>query len=138
MAGETSGFGMPGADAFTSFWSDFFGKMASAGVAPPQPSPDVTERMRKAFFESFSKYADEFMRSEAFLKMMKQSMDHGLAWQQAMNQQLQKGLTAAQMPTKSDADHIVMLVRGMEDRLVDKLEELSRRIDHLEKARSQK
>lgn len=132
MAGE-SNFGIPGADAFSAFWSDFFGKMAAAGIAPPQPAADVSERMRKAFFESFAKYADEFMRSEAFLKMMKQSMDHALAWQQTMNQYLQKGLAGAQMPSKPDADHVVMLVRGMEDRVMDKLEEMSRRIDDLEK-----
>jgi hypothetical protein len=132
MAGETN-FGVPGADAFTAFWSDFFGKMVSAGIAPQQPSADMTERMRKAFFESFTKYADEFMRSEPFLKMMKQSMDHALAWQQTMNQYLQKGLAGAQMPSKPDAEHIGLLVRGMEDRVMDKLEEMSKRIDHLEK-----
>ena len=63
MAGD-SNFNLPGADAFGAFWSDFFGKMASAGVAPPQPSADMTERMRKAFFESFAKYADEFVECQ--------------------------------------------------------------------------
>jgi len=135
MAGD-GGYGIPGADALTSFWSDFFSKMTSAGTSTAQPQADVAQRMRKAFFEAFAKYAEEYMRSEAFLTMMKQSMDHALAWQQAMNQMLQKGLTATQIPSREDADHVVMLVRGMEDRLMARLDEMSRRIDRIEKNRA--
>jgi len=134
MAADAN-FGFPGNDAFTSFWSDFFAKMGSAGgAAPMQPSPDFTERMRKAFFDSMTRYAEDFMRSEQFLKSMKQSMDQALAWQQGMNQMLQGGLAAAQVPSRADSDHVVGLIRGMEERLLDRLDDLSRRVEKLEKS----
>ena len=118
---------------FAAFWSDFSQKMASAGVAPAQPPPDMTEHLKKAFFDAMAQYADEFMRSETFLSAMKQSMDNAMAWQNMMNQQMQKGLASAQMPSREDADHTVILIRGMEERLVKKLDDLTHRIEKLEK-----
>lgn len=129
MAGEN--FGMPGPEAFTAFWSDFLAKVAPPGAS--MPGGDYAEKMRKAFFESWSRCLDDYMRSDAFLQMMKQSTDHALAWQQQMNEYLQRGLSAAQMPSKEDANHIVMLVRGMEERVMAKLDDLNRRITNLEK-----
>lgn len=123
----------PGADAFMAFWTDFWNRMSSSGVTPPKPAPDMSEQMRKVFLESLTAQADRFMRSEAFLTAMKQSMDQALAWQQMMNQYLQRNLAAAQAPTREDTDHVVLLVRGMEERVMGKLEELTRRIERLEK-----
>lgn len=126
-------------DPFTAFWTDFTSKMWSAAPGasgpPPAPSPDVMKQMRQAFFDAMARYADEFMRSEAFLGMMKQTMDNALAWQQMMNQMLQRNLSAAQVPSQADADHTVMLVRGMEDRVMKKLEEMEARLRGLEGAK---
>jgi flagellar biosynthesis chaperone FliJ len=66
---------------------------------------------------------------------MKQSMDNALALQQTVNESLQKGLASAQMPSSNDADHVVMLIRGMEERLADKIDKLTERMGKLEKAR---
>ncbi|MCA9242661.1 MAG: hypothetical protein KDA32_01805 [Phycisphaerales bacterium] len=129
MSGEQ--FGIPGADQFTRFWGDFVGRLSANGVAPP--SNDAAEAWRKAFFAAMTDHLDSFMRSEQFLAAMKQSMEGALAWQQTMNQALQKGLSAAQMPSRADTDHMVRLIRGMEDRLVDRLEELCGRVEALEK-----
>lgn len=117
-------------DPFTAFWTDFLGRASSAGFTPP--ASDKFDAMRKAFFGALSEHADAFMRSEAFLSMMKQSMEQSLAWQQTMNEYLRRGLTAAQVPTRADADHIVMLIRGMEERVVGKLEQLEQRVGQLE------
>ena len=76
--------GMPGMDAWNSFWSDFLSKSMPAGASPMAPPAEFAERMRKSFFEAMSKYFEEYLRSEAFLNSMKQSMDHALAWQQAI------------------------------------------------------
>ncbi len=128
MNGEQ--FGVPGADQFSRFWGDFVGRLSANGAAPP--SNDAAEAWRKAFFAAMSDHLDSFMRSEQFLASMKQSMESALTWQQTVNQALQKGLSVAQMPSRADTEHMVRLMRGMEDRLVDKLEGLSRRIDALE------
>jgi hypothetical protein len=131
MAEDSS---IPGLDPFMKFWSDFMGKMAASGMPSFQASPDFMSQMRRTFFDAMAQQADEFLRSEAFLSAMKHSMETSLAWQQAVNQFLQKGLAAAQMPSKVDSDHLVSLVRGMEERVLERMDELARRIDRLETA----
>jgi hypothetical protein len=131
-----SGSPFSGFDPFTRFWSEFASKMTAAGSPPPQPPPDVFAQMRRMFFDTLSKHSEEFLRSEAFLNAMKQAMDSSLAWQQQINQIIQKGLAAAQVPSRADADHLVSLVRGMEDRLMDRLEKLAGRVERLEKSKA--
>ncbi len=132
------GFPQPGSDPFTQFWTDFSQKMMSAGMPTPAPSPteEAFGKVRQLFFESMSQHAEQFMRSEAFLSAMKQAMDNGLAWQQMMNQTLQKSLAGAQMPTREDANQITVLIRGMEDRILDRLEDVCRRVEVLEGKRT--
>ncbi len=126
--------GMPGPEAFASFWQDFFAKMTppgSPGMPPIQP--EFIDRWRKAFFDTLTKSMDDYMRSEAFLQSMKQSMDQTLGWQKMMNEYLQKGLSAAQMPSREDSDHVVRLLHGIEDRIIKRLEKLEQRLDQVEK-----
>lgn len=127
-------FSFPGNDAFAKFWQDFSSQMMAAGMPtqPQNPSVEAAAQMRRIFFDAMAKHAEEFMRSEAFLKNMKQAMDAGLAWQQSINQAMQKGLGAAQMPSRSETDHIALLVRGMEDRLIDRIDDISNRVAALE------
>ncbi len=134
MSSESSPFGS--ADPFTKFWTEFWGKLSESGGAPASPSADVMNQMRRVFFDAMARQADEFMRSEAFLAAMKQAMDSSLAWQQSLNQFLSKGLQTAQMPSRVDADHMAVLVRGMEERVLARLEELSQRVGRLEQAES--
>lgn len=126
-----------GMDAFGAFWTDFVKRMATIGVTPPAaaPTPDVLSQIRRVFFDAMAQHAEQFMRSEAFLNAMKQSMEHSLAIQQSMNEFIKKGLAAGQMPTRDDADHITLLVRGVEERVLDRLEKLGNRLDRLENGR---
>lgn len=124
---------MPGPEMWTKFWTDYCAKAMPVGGAMNASPQEFGERMRKGFFEAMTKYFEEYLRSEAFLNSMKQSMDHALAWQQAMNQYMQKSLSAAQMPTREDADHVVLLIRGMEDRVMARLDEMAKRIEKMEK-----
>ena len=124
--------GSPGADPFTQFWTDTMGRMAGAGAASSKSVPDPTEQMRRAFFTSMAEYSDQYMRSEQFLKAMKQTLDNSLALKQQINQFLTQSLQSAQMPSRSDTDQIVLLLREMEKRVTGKLEELSDRVASLE------
>ena len=72
------------------------------------------------------------MRSEAFLSMMKDSMDGALAFRKQMNDFLNKALNEGQMPTRTDMETIKFAVRRMEDRVLDRVEDLSRRVAALE------
>ncbi|MBL8880317.1 MAG: hypothetical protein JNG88_14480 [Phycisphaerales bacterium] len=132
MSGEKPQNAFPGLDPFMQMWNDFAGRMSAVGMTPPQAGSDAAQQMRRAFFDSLTQYFDQYMRSDAFLNAMRQSMESGLAMQNMINQQLQKGLNAMQMPSRMDTDHVAMLVRGVEDRLLDRIDELHKRIDRLE------
>jgi len=132
MSGDSS---WPGIDPFMRFWTDLMSRMTAAGLTPPQPPPDLLQQLRRSFFDALSEQADQFLRSEAFLNAMKQAMETSLAWQQAINQFLHKGLAAAQIPSQAEAEHLVVLLRGMEERVLDRIEDLSRRVAALESAR---
>lgn len=118
------------ANPFIDFWTDWARRMAGAAVG--EPTKETIESMQRSFLDIMSKQADQFMRSEAFLSSMKQAMDNSLAWQKAFNELMQRGLGAAQVPTRADADHLVTLVRGLEERIVNKIEDLSERVERLE------
>lgn len=125
-------FPMPGADAMTAFWTDFMTR--NTGGTPSAPAnPEFVERWRKSFLDALAKSMDDYMRSEAFLQSMKQSMEQALGWQKMMNEHLQKGLSAAQMPSREDSDHVVRLLHGMEERLLRRLEKLEQRLERVEK-----
>lgn len=107
-------------------------RVAPSGPAMPTFSPEMLQPFRKAFFEAMASTADQVMRSDGFRAALKQSMDQTLAWQQAMNQLMQTNLQSMQMPTRGDADQLVAQLRGLESRLADRFDDLSRRIDALE------
>lgn len=126
------------ADPFKTFWSDFMNRMGGAAAwtgmpgapaNPPNPSNEAVAQMRRVFFDALSAHAEQFMRSEAFLTSMKQAMDNAMAWQKMVKDYTQTGLAQMQVPSRGDTDHAVMLIHGIEERLLKKLEQLERRID---------
>ena len=122
-----------GMDPFTRFWTEFMTRAGGGSMMPPLAmTPEGMEQARKTFFEVLAKHAEEFMRSEQFLTAMKHSLDNALAFKQQMNQFLTRGLQTAQMPSRADSDHMVLLIRGVEDRILDKLDELGERVEALE------
>jgi hypothetical protein len=136
MSSDPNSYANMGRDPFTAFWQDVAGRMMSAGIpaAPANPSLETMNQMRRVFFDALAQHSEQFMRSEAFLKAMKQAMDASLAWQQTLSQTMQKGLGAAQMPSRTDVEHLTGLVHGFEERMNRKLDELSARIAALESA----
>lgn len=124
-----------GSDVFTKFWTDYMSRMGSAGV--PMPSmPDSSEsarQMQRMLFEAMAKYADDFMRSPQFLEAMKQSLDNALAFRHQINEFLTHALHSAQSPSRSDVDELVALVRNVEERILDRVEAMERRLDQRSK-----
>ncbi|RJP36225.1 MAG: hypothetical protein C4547_07735 [Phycisphaerales bacterium] len=130
--------GFEGAEVWMKMWSDVMSQMASAaakGAAPlAQPPPDPARRMRDAFFNSWAKYCEEFMRSEPFLEMMKQSIESSLAVRQQMNQLLRKGMQEAQVASRGDSEDILRMLHSVEDRLLERLDDLSQRVEAIERS----
>ena len=121
-------------DPFSRFWVDLMSKMSGTPFAPTasQMQDDAMKRMRQAFFDAWAKHCDEFLRSDAFLDVLKKSMDSALAFKQELNEFLTKALHDQQMPARSDTDSILLVLRSMEDRVLERMDRLSRRVDALE------
>lgn len=128
-------------DPFTSFWSDFLSRMGAPAEAARGASPsatasnDMLKQMQRMFLDALAKYCDDYMRSEQFLQMMKQTLDKSLAFKQQMDQffaQAQKGMQA---PARADIDDMAGTLRNLEYRLLARLDELEAKVAAVEGGR---
>lgn len=132
-----SGGGSKTTDIFTQFWSDVVGKMAGNGFGMPfannaQTQDAAMKAMRQAFFDAWQQHCEDFMRSDAFLGAMKQSMDSALSFREQFNAFLQKAWQDSQVPTRQDTDTILQVLRGLEERVLDQMSDINRRVHSLE------
>ena len=123
----------PTGDPFSKFWMDCLTRMASAGFAPPASSTtgssdEAVKQMRRAFFDSWAQHCEEFMRSPAFLEGMKRAMDSSLAFREQLNEFMTRALHEGQIPARSDTDSILVVLRSLEDRVLDRLDCLEKRV----------
>jgi len=118
-------------DPFTRFWSDVMASMGAQAQRGPA-ADEVMRQMRQAFFEAWGRQCEDFMKSEAFLEMMKQSMDQALTFREKTNEFLNKALNESQMPSREDTDSILMAVRTLQEEVLQRLDDLSRRVTALE------
>lgn len=128
----------PTGDPFSKFWMDCLSKMASAGFAPPSSpatgsSDEAVKQMRRAFFDSWAQYCEEFMRSPAFLEGMKRAMDSSLAFREQLNEFMTRALHEGQIPARSDTDSILVVLRSLEDRVLDRLDRLEKRVASMDR-----
>jgi len=129
-----TGFAGPGqeADPISKFWSDMMTSMGAASMPKPPTQEELLKQMRRAFFDAWAAKCDEFMRSEAFLAMMKQSMESSLAFREKTNAFLKRSLGDAQMPSRDDTDSILIALRSLQEKMLDKLDVLTERVAALE------
>lgn len=133
MTDQTGTF--PGPEQWMKYWQEM---MQASGMAPqPQamPSPaDFARRMQEGFLDMWARHLDEFMRSETFMNMMKQSMESALRFRQQMDELMQKALESSGQASRRDTDDIMQFLHSFEDRVLDQLQNLTRRVDAIEKA----
>ncbi len=131
-------------EQISRFWTDMMAQMgqAAAHAGMPggatngrQPAPaydDAAKSMQRAFFDAMAKYFDEFMRSEQFLEHMKQTMDQSIAMKKMMDDFLIKTQTTMQSPVRGDVEDLAHLLRGIEERLFDRIDRLENKVAAVE------
>lgn len=127
------------------FWADMMTKMGPMGGMGPasqvNQSSQFTEsaqQMQRVFFDAWAKYCDEFMRSEQFLQMMKQSVDGAVQLKKQTDEWLAKTVEGMQMPTRDDVHESIAAIREMEKRISARIDELGQRVEGLEKSKGKK
>ncbi len=96
------------------------------------PQDEMLKQARRVFLDTWGQQCEKFMGSEPFLEAMRQSMDQSIAFKQQLNDFLKRTLHDNQMPTRDDTDSIVEVLRSVEQRVVDRLDTLSQRVEALE------
>jgi hypothetical protein len=128
---------LPNYQQLTQMWLEFVSKMASAAEsASAQSIPsEVAKQTRDIFLQTLGRFTDQYMRSPEFLAMMKQSSDAAIALRQQTNDFLAQAHHAMGSLARPDVDGLLKAIRRCETRVLDKLDEMSNRLDELENDR---
>ncbi len=122
------------ATAFQKIWMDTFTKMAQSGFSfsPDAAPPELLRQMRSGIFSALSKSWEEFMRSPQFMDSMKTMMDNAIVFRKMGNDMLTEAHHTMQGTARSDIDDLMQAIHTMETRILNRVEEVSNRLDELE------
>jgi hypothetical protein len=128
------------AAAFQKMWVDSAGKMFQAAftVTPNSPPPEILKQIRSGILTALAQSWDEFMRSPQFLDAMKQWMEQAITFRKMTTDFLTKMRNDVQAPTRDDTDSLMLNIRHMEKRVLDRLDELSAAVDTLKQGGNRK
>lgn len=121
--------------AFQKVWSDTFQKMMQAGFtfSPESLPPEVARQIRSTLFQALAQSWDQFLRSPQFLEGTKQWMDSAIAFRKLTNEFLSRARHEAQATSRDDIDSIVLAVRQMETRVLERVQELAAQVEELQR-----
>jgi hypothetical protein len=121
------------AAAFQKIWLETLSKSMQAAftLSPNSPPPEVLRQIRSGIFQALAESWDRFMRSPQFLEGMKQWMENAISFRKLTNDVLSKARNDVQAPSRSDVDTIMLTVRHMEKRLLDRIADLSAQVSAL-------
>ncbi|MGA2442697.1 MAG: hypothetical protein ABSH08_17220 [Tepidisphaeraceae bacterium] len=126
---------------FGQLWLELLSRSGSlfGQLKPGEPPPEAARQFRATVFKSMADQADQFMRSETFLQAMKQSLDAALNFQKQYQNLLAEFRHSTEGVASTDIDAAMTLLRQMEARVLDRLEnldtklgEIAERLDRLE------
>ncbi len=119
------------AAAFQKIWTESMSRMMQAAftITPNSPPPEVLRQIRSGIFQALAQSWDEFMRSPQFLEGMREWMENAIAFRKMSNDFMAKVRNTMQAPSRDDMDTIMLSVRHLEKRLLDRMDELSAQLD---------
>jgi hypothetical protein len=120
--------------AFQKMWLESFSKILQAtGTATPNsPPPEIVRQIRSGILQALAQSWEEFMRSPQFLEGMKQWMENAVSFRRLTSDFMAGVRSGLHAPSRGDIDTIMLTVRHMEKRLLDRLEELGAKVGSLE------
>jgi hypothetical protein len=119
--------------AFQKIWLESLSKMMQAvfTFGPDSTPPEVVREIRSGIFQALAKSWEEFMRSPQFLEGMKQWMDQAVTLRKMTNDFMATARSELQATSREDVDTIMLTVRHMEQRILDRVEDLSTELNEL-------
>ena len=127
--------------SFQKLWMDSFTEMAGVWSQYSAGSPPVDEmrKMRGGMLKVLAETWDEYMRTPQFLEMMKASLNGALDLKRMAREGMNRVHEQFENPSKQDIDDVLLAVRHLERRLLERLEglgdraaDLNEKIDNLD------
>jgi len=119
--------------AFQQIWGETFSKLMQLGFtfSPESAPPEFMRQMRGGIFQALGKSWEQFLRSPQFMEGMKQHMDNAIAFRKMSSDFFSKVRHETQSTSRDDIDAVMLAVRHMETRILDRVERLAAKIDHI-------
>ena len=120
--------------AFQKLWTDSFANMASvwSQFSPGSPPSDEMRKMRGGMLKVLAETWDEYMRTPQFMEMMKGSLNGALDLKRMARDGMNRVHEQFENPSKEDIDGVLLAIRHVERRLLDRLEGLDDRVANLD------
>lgn len=121
--------------AFQKIWGETFSKLMQLGItfSPDSAPPEFIRQMRSGIFQALAQSWEHFLRSPQFMEGMKHWMDNALAFRKMSSDFFNKVRHETQTTSRDDIDSVMLAVRHMETRVLDRVEELAAQLDEVKK-----
>jgi hypothetical protein len=123
--------------AFQKIWLESMSKLMQAAFTftPNSAPPELLRQIRSGILQALAESWNEFLRSPQFQEGMKQWMDSAVAFRKMSNDFMGKVRKEMQAPSRDDIDAVMLAVRHMETRILDRLEELTKQLNEFQQQR---
>jgi hypothetical protein len=120
--------------AFQKLWTDSLANMASvwSQFSPGSPPTDEMRKMRGGLLKVLAETWDEYMRTPQFMEIMTASLNGMLDLKRMARDGMNRVHEQFENPTKNDIDDVLLAIRHVERRLLDRLEGLNDRVANLD------
>ncbi len=123
------------AEAFQKIWTESISRILQAAMTlgPNTAPPEVLREIRSGILQALARSWEEFMRSPQFLDGMRQWMDNAVTFRQMTNDFMANVRSEMQGTSRDDIDTVMLAIRHMEKRVLDRVEELSAEVTDLKR-----
>jgi hypothetical protein len=120
-------------EAYQKIWFESVSKTMQAAFAssPDSAPPELLRQIRNGILQALAEAWNEYLRSPQFQDSMKGWMDAAVDFRRMSNDFMAKARKEMQAPSSGDIDAVLLAVRHVETRLLDRMEELSREVQAL-------
>ena len=120
--------------AFQKLWMDSLANMTSvwSQFSPGSAPTDEMRKMRGGMMQVLSETWDAYLRTPQFMEMMKASLDGALDLKRLARDGMNRVHEQFENPSKNDIDDVLLAIRHVERRLLDRLEGLDDRVANLD------
>lgn len=117
------------AASFQKIWLDSVTNMAGvfSHFSPTTPPPEQAREIRSSMLKVLSDTWNDFMRSPQFMEVMKLSLNGAFDMRSLMRDGMNKIHEQLETPTKEDVEGILLAIRHVERRLLERLEGMEER-----------